>query len=279
MKKVGQDSLKRTICIRSITVSLLGCLFAIAGCATLPKSVPVPRGEADFVRQEFKSMLHDQAQCPAAIDADITVTVENLLWSGTVSGYLRAMAPAYLRFEGVNPLGLTEAILAVDGESFTYLSVRDQQAYSGLLTAKELSRYAPDGLATSMSYYWLMGRIAPGSLGIGEVGLDQDGQGYWLDLYYASTGKRSKILFNSERHLVKRYLLLNDHDAIVADLAYDYKPASPPIACQLPTKITISRPGNGLMSISFNKRYPTPTLDTSQFRVTPPAEYERTEVQ
>jgi hypothetical protein len=293
-------------------LGVLGCLLVVSGCATLPKSLPVQDSVADSTRQEFKAMLHDQAQCPAAIDADVTVTVENLLWSGTLSGYLRAMAPDHLRFEGVNPFGLTEGILAVDGQSFTYLSVRDQQAYTGPLTAKELSRYAPDGLATYMSYYWLLGRIAPGSLGVGEVGLDQNGQGYWLDLYYAATGRQAKVLFNPDQHLVKRYLLLNDHGAITADLTYEYprptaagaeqsprpiparteksprptaagieqnQSASPVVACQLPSKITISRPGNGSISLGFNKRYPTPSLDSAQFKLTPPAGYKRIEVQ
>lgn len=282
---------QRGIFNRLLMVSLIGCLLVIGGCATLPTPVPVRSDEAESVRQVFKTMLHDQSQCPAVIDADITVTVENLLWSGTLSGYLRAMAPDYLRFEGVNPLGLTEAILVVDGEMFSYLSVRDQQVYSGPLTAKVLSRYAPDGLATSMSYYWLMGRMAPGSIGVGEVGLDRDGQGYWLDLYYAATGRQTKILFNPERHLVNRYLLLNGHGAISADLSYEYSSSQPttvgaeqgqslsPVACQLPVKIIIFRPGNGRMTLAFNKRYPTSSLDTAQFRLTPPPGYKRIEVQ
>ncbi len=294
-------------------------VLVIAGCATLPKPVPVQEGEADQVRREFTTMLNSQRQCPAALDADVTVTLDNLLWSGTVSGYLRAMAPASLRFEGVNPLGLTEAILAVDGERFTYLSVRNQQVYSGPLTAAVLSRYAPDGLATSMSYYWLLGRIQPGSLGIADVGLDGNDQGYWLELQYATTGKQVMILFDPKQHLVKRHLVLSTHRSIAAELAYEYsrpKPAgteqSPPqggteqsprpttagieqnppqggteqsqagsqaAPCELPTRITISKPGNGIMTLAFTKRYPTPALDSTPFQITPPVEYTRTEVQ
>lgn len=260
-----------------------------AGCATLPKSIPVRESEAVKVREEFKVMLRDQRQCPQALDADVSVSVKNLWWTGTLSGYLRAMAPAYLRFEGVNPLGLTEAIFAVDGERFTFLSVRNQQSYSGPLTAEMIARYAPDGLATSQSYYWLLGRIPPGSLGLGEVGLDQGGQpGYWLDLRATSTGSRSMILFDPEGHLVKRHLLLTDRDAVGVDLAYEYPPqggteqsppASPEAGCPLPSRITITSPGSGLMNLGFTKRYPTPALDPTPFRITPPAEYKRTEVQ
>lgn len=266
---------------------LLLCSLMIAGCATLPKPVPVEDGEADQIRQQFQAMLHDQRQCPPAVDADVTVTVDNLLWSGTLSGYLRAMAPAYLRFEGVNPLGLTEALFAVDGETFTYLSVRSQQAYTGPLKAEKIARFAPDGLATSMSYYWLLGRIPPGALGIAGVGLDQQGQGYWLDLHYAVTGKRAMILFDPSQRLVRRHLVLSDSDAIVADLAYDYPaPAKGEAAaaakapdCQLPARITITKRGNGLISLAFTRRYPTPALDTAPFRITPPAEYKRIVVQ
>lgn len=258
----------------------LCCLAAIAsGCAALPRTLPLPDNDAIQVRQEFKTMLNDQGRCPAAFDSDVTVTVDNLLRSGTLSGYLRAMAPAFVRFEGINPLGLTEAILAVDGENFTYLSVRDQQAYRGPLKAELLDRYAPDGLAAAMSYYWLLGRVPPGSLRIGEVGRDPDGQGYWLDLRYAETGKRSMILFALEPRLIKRHLVLNGNDAVSVDLGYEYPRDEAPSDCRLPAKITIQGRGKGRLNIGFTKRYPTPPLDRSPFSVTPPPDYKKTEVQ
>ena len=281
---------------------LCGALLAMAGCATLPKSLPVEEGVAEQVRQEFTVMLRDQQHCPSALDADVSVTVDNLMWSGTLTGYLRAMAPAYLRFEGVNPLGLTEAIFAVDGKNFTYLSVRDQQVYSGPLSADLLSRYTPDGLATAMNYSWLLGRIPPGQVGIGEVGLDENGQEYWLDLDYAGNDQRSRILFNPAAHLIKRHLVLSMREAIDADLVYEYPlsttpagseqsthptkpeengPPSPAltVGCLLPERITMKSPGNGFLGLGFNKRYPTPKLDSAPFRITPPAEYQRNVVQ
>lgn len=261
---------------------LLGlcCLGAIvSGCAALPRRIPLPDTDAAQVRKEFKAILNDQRQCPAAFDSDITVTIDNLLWSGTISGYLRAMAPAFLRFEGINPLGLTEAILAVDGENFTYVSVRDQQAYVGPLKADLLDRYAPDGLATSMSYYWLLGRIPPGALGIGDVGRDPDDRGYWLDLRNVETGKRSMILFAPDQQLIKRHLVLNGNDAIAVDLTYDYQGSDVSSDCQLPAKITIQGRGNGRLTLGFTKRYPTPSLDSIPFFVTPPPDYKRIVVQ
>ena len=293
---------------RSVTrqlsgVTVLCWLLLSVGCATLPRPVPVQDGEADQVRREFRTMLNSQRQCPMALDADVTITVDNLLWSGTLSGYLRAMAPASLRFEGVNPLGLTEAILAVDGEHFTYLSVRNQQVYSGPLTASAISSYAPDGLATSMSYYWLLGRISPGTLGISDIGLDRDDQGYWLDLQYTATGKQAMILFDPKEHLVKRHVVLSAQDSIAVELAYEYSRPRPTPAgteqsprptaagieqnpaasltetCQLPSRITISKPGNGRLNLAFTKRYPTPALDSAPFRIIPPTEYKRTIVQ
>jgi len=231
-------------------------------------------------------LLHDQRKCPAAVDADVSVTVDNALWSGTLSGYLRAMAPSYLRFEGVSPLGLTEALFAVDGVSFTYLSVRNQEAYVGPLKAGKIARFAPQGLAISMNYYWLLGRIPQGALGIAEVGLDPDGLGHWLDLHYSATGERAMILFDSKQHLLKRHLMLSDSDAIAVDFSYEYPNAeqsppatSPPDSCQLPAKITIAKKGNGTITLNFTKRYPTPTLDTTPFMITPPDEYKRIVVQ
>lgn len=259
---------------------LLCCLLFGAGCATLPKAVPIGEVEADQVRQQFMSMLEEQRKCPAAVDADVSVKVDNALWSGTLSGYLRAMAPAYLRFEGVNPLGLTEVLLAVDGESFTYLSVRSQEAYLGPLQAEKVARLVPDGVATAMNYYWLLGRIPPGALGIADIGLDSEGQGHWLDVHYTATGEGAMVLFDARQHLVKRHLLLSDSSAIAADFSYEYQGAASPLdSCQLPDMIKIAKNGNGLISLNFTKRYPTPTLDTTPFRITPPAEYKRIVVQ
>lgn len=266
-------------------------LLVGAGCATLPKSIPIQDKDADRVRKEFTVMLREQRHCPPALDADVSLTVDNLLWTGTLSGYLRAMAPDYLRFEGVNPLGLTEVIFAIDGKEFTYLSVRDQLAYSGPLSAKLLARYTPEGMATSINYYWLLGRIPPGALRIGEVTVDENGKEYWLDLYFNATSSWSRVLFNPTEHLLKRNLLLSDRNAINADLLYGYSTslstavsesgAVPEKAdvCPLPDRVTIKSQGRGLITLGFNKRYPTPRLDSTPFRITPPADYKRIVVQ
>ncbi|MBA3014522.1 MAG: hypothetical protein KKD63_00795 [Proteobacteria bacterium] len=260
-------------------VGLCCLVFIVTGCATLPKRAPLSDSDAVDVRKKFKVMLNDQRQCPASFDSDVVVTINNLVWSGTISGYLKAMAPAFIRFEGINPLGLTEAILAVDGENFTYVSVRDQQAYVGPLNADLLNRYAPEGLATAMSYYWLLGRIPPGALGIGEVGRDQEGLGYWLDLRYVEGGNRSMILYSPEQQLIKRHLVLNGNGGIAVDLSYDYQGSEKAADCQLPVKIIIQGRGSGSLTLGFTKRYPTPSLDPSPFSVTPPSDYKRTVVQ
>jgi hypothetical protein len=242
----------------------------------LPKSLPIQDVEADQVRQQFRDMLQEQRKCPAAVDADVSVSVDNALWTGTISGYMRAMAPAYLRFEGVNPLGLTEILFALDGENFTYISVRNQEAYLGPLKAEKIARIVPQGLASSMNYYCLLGRVPPGALGIGEVGLDANDQGHWLDVHYSATGERAMILFDSRQHLVKRHLMLSDNQSIAVDFSYEYPPAaSPPDSCQLPTTIAITKKGNGLIKLNLTRRYPTPVLDVSPFKILPPEEYKR----
>lgn len=221
-------------------------------------------------------MLQDQRKCPAVIDTDVSVTVDNTLWSGTVSGYLRAMAPAYLRFEGVNPLGLTEVLFAIDGKNFTYLSVRNQEVYLGPLKAEKIARVAPQGLAISMNYYWLLGRIPAGSFGISGIGLDAEEEGDWLNVHYASTDERAMILFDPRRRLVKRHLMLDDQESVAVDFSYGYtSPAAQAVPCQLPSTITIKKKGKGLIKLDFTKRYPTPPQDTAPFRITPPDEYKR----
>lgn len=264
----------------AVDLILLCCFLLSAGCATLPKSLPIDDSEAGRVRKEFNGMLQDQRKCPAVIDTDVSVMVDNAMWSGTVSGYLRAMAPSYLRFEGVNPLGLTEVLFAVDGKNFTYLSVRNQEVYLGPLKAEKIARVAPEGLAISMNYYWMLGRIPPGSLGIGGIGLDAEDAGHWLDVRYSSTDERAMVLFDSRKHLLKRHLMLDDREAVAVDFSYEYPaPAAQAVPCQLPSTITIKKKGKGVIKLDFTKRYPTPPLDSAPFRITPPDEYKRIVVQ
>lgn len=255
---------------------LLAALLLCSACATLPKTVSIGEGEARHVRQQFMTMLEEQRQCPAAIDADVSLSIDNALWRGTLSGSLRAQAPASLRFEGVNPLGLTEALLAVDGESFTYLSVRQQEAYLGSFQGEKITRFVPDGVALSMNYYWLLGRVPPGELGLGDIGQQPEGQGYWVDIHYLSTDERAMILFDPRQHQVNRHLLLTGHGDIAVDFTYTYPSLSMPTeGCQLPSQLTISKRGNGLITLSYTNRYPKPPLDAAPFRLTPPPDYKR----
>ena len=109
---------------------ILGLFLFLTGCATLPGGKPVPDMEAAGVRADFYDMQSRQ-NCPAGIDADVAVTFYGLLSSGSINGYLMTFPPANLRFEAVNPMGLTENILTTDGRNFSYLLIRQQVAYSG----------------------------------------------------------------------------------------------------------------------------------------------------
>ncbi len=114
-------------------------LAALAGCATLPKSIPVPESEADQVAAAYNNLLVGQKDCWEVIDADASVVLSNLISKGTIKGYFQAMAPKYIRFEVLNPLGLVEALLVTDGTDFDYLAAREQKAYRGGLDADKLA--------------------------------------------------------------------------------------------------------------------------------------------
>jgi len=251
-------------------------LVFLGGCATLPGGKLVPNLEAEQVRTAFRSTLKQQQKCPAGIDADVTATFYGLFSSGSINGYLLTYPPGFLRFEGVNPLGLTENILTSDGHRFNYLLIRQREAYIGELASGKAKKYVTPRQAASISF-WLLGRL-PAAVSIKhDVWQDNNGA-YWLTLGPGNSTDAARVLFSARRGVVERYVTMAGGDHGRLDVSYHYPDASAgniKASCLVPDLVTISLGGHKAISLAIRDAYPISKLDKKQFAARIPAAFER----
>lgn len=253
---------------------VFSCCFALflASCATLPSGVPVSEMEQVSIKQDFSELLDRQKGCVDQIDADISVRFESLLYTGKIDGYLQAMPPAYLRFDGLNPFGLTEIVLTTDGVGFSLLAVREEKSYSGPVTAEKFQKYATQ--AFSENFLFLLNGLVPTheEFVISRVLGEEKGDGYWLDLDYPERDAGIKLRFHPENELIDTIIVIPKQDNDVTVLTYQY-PSLRKGNCPEPQSIQIDSNSSGVMTINFSKRYPLTTLKKGNFQVAIPSNY------
>ena len=249
------------------------CALFLAGCATLPSGVPVTRLEEANVKRAFTLLLSTQHLCVDQIDADVSVTVKNLFYEGKVNGSLQAMQPSFLRFDGLNPFGLTELVFTSDGLGFTLLAVRKQTGYSGSVSAQKFQQYVPR--AFSDDFVFLLNGLVPISekFEIKRVRGEEEGNGYWLDLEYSDSAKAIKVLFNQDKQAVDRIIIREKGYGPVV-ISYEYPDLSDK-QCPEPGTNQVDTNGNGVITIDFSKRYPLSSLNKEHFQVAIPPDFNK----
>lgn len=258
---------------RSLALLLLTLLLALAGCAYRPTRLPLAESEAAGARAAFRRMLTGQAVCARAVDAEVTVTMATPWQSGSLPGYLQLMAPGYLKFVGVNPLGQPLLITGTDGETGRYVLPGERKIYEGPLSAEAIRRFLPAGFDPTRSYYWLIGRLRPGQVRIREVAGDPEGTGYWAEFRYEGEARRELALFDPERLLLLRHLLLDEQGKVAFEVAYDSYSGG---ECPLPELVTIRGDRRyGHLLLRLGNWLPGETLTGDDFQITVPADFTR----
>lgn len=258
-------------------------LLLLAGCALRPSVISISEQEREGVETAFLDMLAGQQHCNCCIDATAQVSFKSWMQSGSVEGYLQAMAPAYLKFVGINPLGQPLMILVTHGDQFQYVIVPEAKLYTGNVEAKAFQKYAPEGFDPDEIFYWLTGRLSPEAVIIESVAKDKDGLGYWLQVTTGREGSpRNLILFDPQERLVVRHILQNSRGEDLMDVGYSaFKMVSPQKgkACAVPGEITVSSSAHrGSIHISLNDWLEDSVMSPSDFNVKVPAGFERIEV-
>ena len=217
---------------------LCGLLCLLSGCASHLRILDIPKDERAHVVAAFKQLRMRQDACHCCIDVAVNVTIKGLLHSGTVSGYLQAMSPAYLKFVGLNPLGQPLMILVSDGDRFQYLAVDRGKGYEGNVEAETFVKYAPPGFRPHESFYWLSGRLPQGAVTVESVGRAVDMQGYWLTVRNA--GGSHRLLYEPEDGVILRHQVLDGNGDDVLEARYERFRSVGESGCLLPGRITVT---------------------------------------
>jgi len=258
--------------------ALCGLLGVLGGCFALPRAVDLASdGERDRVAAAFARLRAQQNTCHCCIDVAVSVTLKGLLRSGSVSGYLQAMSPAYLRFVGLSPIGQPLMILVTDGDRFQYLAVDQGKGYEGSVTAATFVKYAPAGFKPHESFYWLSGRLPPGEVAVEEVGRALDAEGYWLTVRVA--GERRRLLFDPEVGVIRRHQVLNAAGDDVLEARYEAFRAAGANGCLLPGRIVVTtRQHTGTLVVVLSDWLDGAALSEKDFAFALPPGFEQVQV-
>ena len=265
--------------LRALSAVLVVFLLFCAGCATLPATRPLAELQQQQAVTLFRETMAHQGACPCCIDAQVRVSLKSFVQNGTISGFLQAKAPSFLKFTGLNPLGQPMMFLTTDGGSFRYIAVPEAKGYEGPVTAAAFKKYAPPGFDPGRGFYWLAGRLAPEKLRIFSVAADPEGHGFWLELAYAADTSleegafRRHVLFDPVEKLIRRHMVTDQDGRIMVDVRYDdYAPVSDgaPDSCRLPGLISIHANNGALMELILGDWLYDASFSAEDFQVNLP---------
>lgn len=265
---------------------LLIIFLIISGCAALPRTVDITRPEQQMVITNFLDMLAQHQKCKDHLDVSATLSLNSLWRSGTVAGYLQAMAPAHLKLTVLSPLGQPMIIMTTDGLSFQYVDVMAATSFEGSVQGEKFEKHLPAGFNLKKSFYWLTGRLTfdlKNSKEILKVSRDEKNQGYWFELARGSAQFKSIVLFDPHQQLLRRHILLDDQGNMVMDMEYaEHHPL--PMAgnrlCLLPGRVTLlSGRQNHKITLLMNDWLPEALFTKNDFTVKVPTEFSKVVVE
>ncbi|MDG4476996.1 hypothetical protein [Thiovibrio frasassiensis] len=268
---------------RVLRAGLLGFLFLAGGCATLPATRPLGALQQEQGVALFRESMAQQQKCPSCIDAQVRLSLKSLVQNGTISGFIQAKAPAFLKFTGLNPLGQPMMFLATDGNFFRYVAVPEGKGYEGLVTAAAFKKYAPPGFAPEQGFFWLTGRMASARVRIFSVAEDPEDHGLWLELAYADDAAdgeplRHHVLFDPGQQVIRRHLVVDAEGRIMVDVWYENYTTpseSGEDTCRLPGLVRIHANNNGaVMELTLGDWLYEANFSAGDFRVDLPAGFQ-----
>lgn len=252
---------------------LLGLM--IHGCGYPPKTEPLSTLEIEAVETRFKEMLAGQKSCACCLDGVVKVRFDNFFYKGAVSGYLQAMSPSSLKFMALSPLGQPLVVLTSNGKVFQYVDVAAQTVYEGEVTGETFQKYAPAGFSPAFTYYWLTGRLRPGTVSIKVSGRGEVSQRYLLDLIYED-GMRERVLFDPQKMQIYQHLVY-DGTGVALEIFYDQYGRK---GCGIPLEITVMSLGlNSSLVLTLADLVDKVSLGPTDFTYVVPSHFTRERVQ
>ena len=284
----------------SLTVFILFCSLLFTGCAAkFIQTLPASPQEESIVSTAFLDMLENQENCGCCLDAEAEVTLAVSNWlgkrSGTMTGFLQAMQPSYIKFVGVNPLGQPLFIFTTDGITFQNLQVPKSKVYEGAVRSDAFNNYVPAWFEPEFGFYWLTGRVKPGNFEIVSIQRDKGKNGFWLQLQYEGSLYRNVILFNPQESAILRHVLMDSQEKPHIDVQYaDYLPLIDEtgnggnkdverknntedfVSCRLPGSIRIvSHDKSGQINLELHSFLPDSVFSEEDFTIDIPGGFKR----
>jgi hypothetical protein len=252
------------------------CLL-LAGCAGFQVRTEVVSGpEATAAAAALQKMAgeHDRCRC---FEAEVTVNLAFSSWGGdriaSLPGYLQTMAPASLKFVGVNPFGQPQLIVAVNNKRFRTVLVPEAKVFTGAVGAKTYAKYAPPGFNPGDLFAWLAGRAGLGDGVILSIREGETAGTYWFELERSAETGRVHLLFDPRVGVILRCVVSDRDDKILVDVSYgDFKNIGD---CRLPGKMHIESPTqHDRLDLVLSDILPCKELSAAVFDLLPPPGFE-----
>jgi hypothetical protein len=256
----------------------------ITGCATRAiQTIPATGAEEVWVTAAFMDMLERQNKCGCCLDAEAEVAIEVNNWlgnrTGTLNGFLQAMAPSHVKFVGVNPLGQPLVIFITDGNTFQNLQVPKNKVYEGPVRSETFKKYMPAWFEPENSFYWLVGRMNPEPFQIQSVQRDKVIEAFWLHLQYEGSLHRNMVLFDPQQLFIQRQVLIDADDNLQIDIKYDNYVNINNDHCLVPGSLNVvSRNGEGKINLVLDSFLKDAEFLIEDFEIIVPSGYKRIRV-
>lgn len=262
--------------LRLLTLALLCCLLALAGCA---KKMPVTEALAPAAHQEATALFAEfvSRRPPAVLDADLHLTWEFLGVKGGVDATVQLQQPARIRFSANDPLGRALSLLVSDGLSFTMVDNRAGKVYRGTTDSKFWHTRVPEAVQAEDLLPLLAGSGPAGGPADVQPAGDGMGAGFWY-LWTDARAYRHHMLLERHSGRLLRHLLVDRSGKQVLDLIYaEYAPGEGGFAW--PGRVEVAGEAvGGSVVLRFEKVFSRESLPASTFQLTPPAHFTIEEV-
>lgn len=252
-------------------VVLLLCLSVLAGCATIPKTIPLTPDQQEEATVLFRSF--SQVKQPAALDADIRLGWDVLGSKGGVGATVQLQPPAFLRFAANDPLGRALFLAVSDGATFTLVDNRIGRVYQGRTDSKFWHSYVPETLRPDDLFFFLGGLLPKTETQAVRPAQDLGKTGFWY-VWKDGRSMTHHILLDRRTRQMNRHLLFDPGGNLVLDLTYSAYNDTWDSGHSWPGHLQITGTAvTGTLTVQIEKIYSYTPKGAAIFHLVPPSHF------
>lgn len=225
--------------IRLLVLFALSLLFLQSGCSQKQWRNPLSEGEEKSASILLQSLVEQQKNCKASVDAEINATWKSRVSDGGFNGYLQILMPDNMKIVAINPLGQPLFAFSTNGRRFQAINVEGKLFKHGRVSTFVKKHSLPDNIFHDGWGRWLAGRIILDEVDQQPFLQDKEFRGFWL----LHKPKQSVHLANeyllispTSRNLLERVGLDKDGNEIAKVVYTSWARIN---GCTLPTSMEI----------------------------------------